>query len=65
MNGFPSRCYYCTIRDFISLNEYECHIVTRHPNLPGFPNSADIEFYGLEKQDMPWEREMKSDIEWK
>ena len=40
------------------------HVVTRHPNLPGYPCPLDIAFYGLEEQAMPWEQEMKNDIEW-
>lgn len=36
----------------------------RHPNLPGYPGPADIIFYGLEQQGMPWEREIKNYIEW-
>jgi hypothetical protein len=61
---FPNKCYYCTTNGFDSTDGYERHIVTRHPNLPGYPGPADIMFYGLEKQGMPWEREVKNDIEW-
>ena len=65
MSSFPSRCYYCDSRNFGSVDGYELHIVTRHPNLPDYPGPADIKFYGLEKQDMSWEREIKADFEWK
>jgi hypothetical protein len=53
---FPNKCYYCTTSGFDSTDE--------HPNLPGYPCPADIIFYGLEQQGMPWEREIKNDIEW-
>jgi len=52
------------LNGFGSTDEYECHIVIRQSNLPGYPGHADIIFYGLEKQGMPWEREIKNDIEW-
>ena len=61
---FPNKCYYCTTSGFDSTDEYERHIVMRHPNLPGYPGPADIIFYGLEKQGMPWEREIKNYKEW-
>ncbi|HXW11884.1 MAG TPA: hypothetical protein VD694_03920 [Nitrososphaeraceae archaeon] len=65
MSSFPPRCYYCDSKDFGSVDGYERHIVTRHPNLPGYPGPADIKFYGLERQDMSWEKEIKADFEWK
>lgn len=61
---FPHKCDYCTTNGFNSTDEYEPHVVTRHSNLPGYPGHSDIAFYGLEKQGMPWEREMKNAIEW-
>ena len=64
MSSFPARCYYCDSKDFGSVDGYERHIVTRHPNLPGYPGPADIKFYGLERQDMSWEKEVKADMEW-
>jgi len=48
-----------------SVDRYERHDVTRHPNLPGYLGPADIQFYHLENQDMDWEREIKADFEWK
>jgi len=53
---FPHICYYCTTNGFNSTDEYEPHVVTRHPNLPGYQCPSDSAFYGLEKQGMPWER---------
>ena len=58
MSIFPPICYYCNESDFGSVDGYERHVVTRHPDLPGYPGPADIE-------GMSWEREIKSDIEWK
>ena len=65
MSSFPPQCYYCNSKDFGSVDGYERHVVTRHPNLPGYPGPADIKFYRLENQDMYWEREIKADFEWK
>ena len=65
MSSFPSRCYYCDSKNFGSVDGYERHVVTRHPNLPGYPGPADIKYYRLEKQDMYWEREIKADFKWK
>ena len=42
MSSFPPCCYYCDSKDFGSVDGYERHIVTRHPNLPGYPEPADI-----------------------
>ncbi|MGH9976718.1 MAG: hypothetical protein ACRD8Z_12920 [Nitrososphaeraceae archaeon] len=49
----------------VSVGRYERHVVTHHSDLPGYPGPADIKFYGLERQDMSWEREIKADFEWK
>lgn len=53
---FQHKCYYCTTNGFISTDEYEPHVVARHPNLSGYQCPSDTTFYGLEKQGMPWER---------
>jgi hypothetical protein len=65
MSSFPPRCYYCDNKNFGSVDGYERQVVTRHPNLPGYPGPADLKYYRLEKQDMYWEREIKADFEWK
>ena len=38
--------------DFGSVDGYECHNVTRHSYLPGYPSPADIELYKLKKRGM-------------
>ena len=48
--SFPPKCYYCNERDFGSVDRYECHVVTRLPDLPGYPGPADIELYKLKKR---------------
>jgi hypothetical protein len=63
MSSSPPKCYYCNEGDFGSVDGYERHVVTRHPGLPGYPGLADIEMYKLKKQDMSWEKEIRSDIE--
>jgi hypothetical protein len=65
MSIFPLKCYYCNESDFGSVDGYERHVVMRHPDLPGYPGPADIELYKLKKQGMSWEKEIKSNIEWK
>ena len=59
MSNFPPKFYYCDSKDFGSVDGYECHIVTRHPNLPGYPEPADIKYYRSESQDMYWECEIE------
>jgi hypothetical protein len=39
-----------------SVDGYERSVVTRHPDLPGYPGPADIELYKSMKQGMSWER---------
>jgi hypothetical protein len=65
MSSFPPKCYYCDSKDFGSVDGYEHHGVIHHPDLPGYPGPADIELYGLKKQNMYWEREIKANVEWK
>ena len=50
MSSFPPKCYYCNQNDFGSVDGYERHVVTHHPDLPGYPGAADIALYGLKKQ---------------
>lgn len=52
MGNYPPWCYYYDSKNFESVDEYERHVVTRHPNLPGYPGPADIKIYRLENQDM-------------
>ena len=66
MRSSPPRNY-CdsnSEKSFGSVDGYERHVVTRHPNLPGNPGPADIKFYRLENQEMSWEREIKADVAW-
>jgi hypothetical protein len=65
MSSFPPKCYYCNQNDFGSVDGYERHLVTHHPDVPGYPGPADIALYGLEKQGMSWKREIKANMEWK
>lgn len=65
MSSFPPKCYYCNHSDFGSVDGYEIHVVVHHPDLPGYPGPADIALYGLMKQGMSWEKEVKTEIEWK
>jgi tRNA A37 threonylcarbamoyladenosine biosynthesis protein TsaE len=65
MGSFPPKCYYFNQSDFGSVDEYKRNVVIHHPDLYGYLGQADIKFYGLKKQNMSWEREIKVDIEWK
>ena len=49
MSTFPPRCYYCDSQNFGSVNDYERHIVMRHPNLPGYPKRY---FYAIFANDL-------------
>ena len=60
--NFPPRCYYCSFNPFANADNYERHIVTKHPLLPGYPNIGDLQKYKLLPQDMPWEKPL-SDAE--
>ena len=62
---FRPKYYYYDSKNFGSVDGYERHVVIRHPNLPGYPGPVDIKFYGIEIQDMSWEREIKADFGWK
>jgi hypothetical protein len=42
MSSFPPKCCYCNEGDFGSVDGYERHVVTRHPDMPGYPGPADI-----------------------
>jgi hypothetical protein len=65
MGSFPSKCYHCKQSDSGSVDGYERHVVTRHPDLPGYPGPADIALYGLKNQGKYWEKEVKASTEWK
>ncbi len=65
MSSFPPKCYYCNQIKIGSVDGYERHVVVHLPDLPGYPGPADIELYGLKKQGMSWEREVKAEVEWK
>lgn len=43
-------------------NEYERHGVKCHVGLPLYPGSADIAKHKIISQDTPWEKEIKSDL---
>jgi hypothetical protein len=63
MSSFPPKCYYCNENDFGSVDGYERHVVTHHPDLAGYSGPADIVFYGLKKQGLSWEKEVKAEME--
>lgn len=48
-----------------SVDGYERYVMAHHPELRGYPGPADIELYKLKTQGMLWEREIKSDVDWK
>lgn len=54
----PPRCYYCDTNYYANVNEYEKHIVTKHPHFPGYPGPADLEALHLKAQGMSWERKV-------
>ena len=63
MNGnFPPRCYHCSFGPFVSVDNYEKHVVTKHVNLPGYPGPGDIISLKLQPQGMHWEKELPEHI---
>ena len=58
MTTFLPKCYCYNENDFGTVDGYERHVITRHPNLPGRLGPADIELYNLKRQGMSWEREI-------
>lgn len=65
MSSFPPKRYYCNESEFGLVDGYERHVVSWHPDLPGYPGPADIELSKLKNQSMSWEQKIKSDVEWK
>lgn len=53
---FPPYCYYCDINPFGNVDEYERHIVMKHPGMPGYPGPCDIKKLSLKPQGMYWEQ---------
>jgi hypothetical protein len=56
-NEYPQDCYYCD-QQFLraSKQEYEKHIVQKHPGRSGYPGQADILFHKLTPKGMVWEK---------
>ena len=55
--SFPPHCYHCSFGPFVSVDNYEKHVVTKHVNLPGYPGPGDIISLKLQPQGMSWEKE--------
>ena len=57
LDEYPQDCYYCD-KQFIGTSkpDYEKHIIQKHPGKPGYPGSADIQFYKLIPKGMTWEK---------
>ena len=55
-NGLESNisCYYCAYQTNIK-EEYERHVVLKHPKKPAFPGKADMESLGLSPKGNKWE----------
>ena len=62
MAASPPKCYYCDEGDFGSVDGYERHVDVDIQIFPVILAPADIELYKLKKQEMSWERAIKSDI---
>jgi integrase len=49
-----NQCQRMNSKDFGSVNEYERHVVIKHPKLPCYSGPADIQYYYLERQVSVW-----------
>ena len=58
---YPSKCYHCNVNGFMTKDEYDRHVITRHRNLPGYPGPPDLRRLGLIPQGLPWEQELPRD----
>ena len=54
-SDYPPICYYCDYKPY-SKDDYEHHVVLKHPGKPAYPNKAEIEKQGLKPQGKEWER---------
>jgi hypothetical protein len=54
---YPSECYFCNLSfNTKSKQDYDKHIVQKHPGKPGYPGLADIKFYKITPKGMDWEK---------
>lgn len=51
----PSKCYYCDIGNFQNRDEYQKHVVIKHPGKLCYPGLVDIKLLKIKQQFMPWE----------
>lgn len=42
-------------------SEYEGHCIQKHPGMPAYPGTADLEKYGWKAQGKPWENSKQND----
>jgi len=53
---YPPNCYYCKeVFNGIGKQDYERHVLQKHPKKPCYPGLADFVKYRLERQGMSWE----------
>lgn len=51
----PPHCYYCLYDKFTSKEQYERHVLLKHPKKLCYPGTSDLELLGIQGQNMPWE----------
>jgi hypothetical protein len=51
----PSKCYYCTKKNFRSKIQYEKHVVRNHSK-PAYPNLPYLEAMKIKPQNCIWEK---------
>ena len=52
---FKFECYYCNIFQTNNKEEYESHVVLRHPGRPCYPSKPDLVRFELEAKGREWE----------
>lgn len=57
----PEHCYYCTYDKFTNKEEYQKHVVVKHPSRLCYPGISDLKvlratkYPNIQAQNMPWE----------
>ncbi len=55
-NNFLFSCYYCEGYETNEQDDYERHVVIKHPKKVAYPGKADLDSLGLQPKGKDWER---------
>ena len=48
-------CYHCDNFETNTKQDYESHVIFRHPHMPGYPSKADLRMLGIQGKGKEWE----------